>query len=244
LASLYKTRLEVEHLSTGEIFRQEIARDSRLGRRVKRYVTNGRLVPDGLVVEVMAARLDPRTLTQGFVLDGFPRTQGQAAGLDRVLRRKGRALDGAVYLTSPQWLLVQRLSGRRVCARCGENYHIQTMRPRRADRCDRCHGRLMTRRDDQPATIAKRLRIDRKAASPLLTYYRRHDLLYRVNGAGHVETVYARTLKLFHRMGWVHDRTENLQRNRADAARRPHRRRTPRPSGTARAARGENRITR
>ena len=203
LASLYTARLGIAHLSTGELFRQEIAKGSRLGRRVNRYVTNGRLVPDALVVEVMAARLTARTLRRGFVLDGFPRTQGQAAGLARVLRKKGHVLDGAVYLTSPQWLLVRRLSGRLVCARCGENYHIRTMRPRRTGRCDRCGGRLITRKDDQPDTIAKRLRIDRKAAAPLLAYYRRGGLLYRVNGAGHVETVYVRTLKLFRRTGWL-----------------------------------------
>ena len=203
MASLYKSRLGIDHLSTGEIFRQEIAKNSRLGQRVKRYVTNGRLVPDGLVVEVMAARLNARTLAQGFVLDGFPRTQGQASGLDRVLRKKGRALDGAVYLTSPESLLIRRLSGRLVCARCGENYHIRTMRPRRAGRCDHCSGRLVTRKDDQAETIAKRLRIDHKTAAPLLAYYRRHRLLYRVNGAGHVETVYLRTLALFRRTGWA-----------------------------------------
>ncbi|MBI3330750.1 MAG: nucleoside monophosphate kinase [Candidatus Omnitrophica bacterium] len=202
LASRYQTRLGMAHLSTGDIFRQEIARASRLGRRVRRYVVNGRLVPDALVVEVMASRLR-RTRHAGFVLDGFPRTAGQAAGLDRVLTRHARPLDAAVYLSAPQPLLVRRLSGRRVCIRCGANFHIRTMRPKRPGRCDRCGGRLVIRNDDQPRMIRKRLAVDRKAARPLVAYYRRRGLLHRVNGTGNVETVYRRTLALFGRHRWL-----------------------------------------
>ena len=203
LASLYHHRLGMAHLSTGEIFRKEIARNSPLGRRVRRFVTNGRLVPDALVVEVMAGHLK-RAASRGFVLDGFPRTAGQAKGLDRVMTRLGKALDAAVYLTSPESLLVRRLSGRLVCSRCGQNYHVRTMRPRLVGICDRCRGKLMTRKDDQPRTIAKRLKIDHKESSPLIDYYRAQSLLHCVNGAGRVDTVYQRTLKLFKRQGWLH----------------------------------------
>ncbi|MBI4342866.1 MAG: nucleoside monophosphate kinase [Candidatus Omnitrophica bacterium] len=213
LASLYHQRLGVPHLSTGEIFRHEIARDSRLGQRVKRYVTNGRLVPDALVVEVMASRLTTGS-RRGFVLDGFPRTREQADRLDRVLEHRRQPLDGAVYLTSPESLLVQRLSGRRVCERCGENYHVRRMPPKRPGRCDRCRGRLITRKDDEPATIRKRLAIDHRTATPLLHYYKRRGILYRVNGSGHVNTVFVRTLKLFRRNGWLHDPTTSLSRRR------------------------------
>ena len=203
LAVLCASRLGLAHLSPGQIFREKIARNSPLGRRVNRYVTSGRLVPDALVVQVMTARLGAKTLAGGFVLDGFPRTRGQAAGLDRVLRRKRRPLDGAVYLTSPEALLVRRLSGRRVCPRCGMNYHVRTMRPKRPGRCDRDHAPLVIRKDDQPETTKKRLAIDRKASRPLLAYYRRHRLLYNVDGAGHIETVFVRTRKLFRRNGWL-----------------------------------------
>lgn len=214
LASLYTERLGVPHLSTGQLFRGEIARNSALGRRVKAYVTKGHLVPNSLVVEVMAKRLTGRDSKSGFVLDGFPRTRGQAAGLDRVLRRLRQVLDGAVYLTSPEPLLVRRLSGRRVCVKCGDNYHVRTMRPKRAGRCDRCQGRLMVRRDDAPETIRKRLNVDRRAAAPLLAYYRRKGLLFPVNGTGHVETVYRRTMGLFRRNGWIaDDRAEDARRN-------------------------------
>ena len=211
LASLYHHRLRVPHLSTGEIFRHEIARGSRLGKRDQQFVTNGRLVPDPLVVEVMASRL-ASVGRQGFVLDGFPRTRGQAARLDKVLERRRLSLDGAVYLTSPESLLVQRLSGRRVCKRCGENYHVRRMPPKRTGRCDRCSGSLITRKDDEPATIRKRLAIDHRTASPLLNYYRRRGMLYEVNGTGQVDTVFTRTLKLFRRNGWVDDRTQKRRR--------------------------------
>jgi len=203
LAFLIHKRLGVAHVSTGEIFRHEIRRKSALGVRVQRYVANGRLVPTSLVVEVMAAQLGRKRLANGFVLDGFPRTQGQAAGLDRVLTRMHHPLDGAVYLTSPAPLLVRRLSGRRVCARCGANYHIRTMKPKRAGRCDNCRGALITRKDDQPATIRRRLRLDLANARPLLTYYKRHGLLYKIDGVGHIEQAYARAVKLFTRKQWI-----------------------------------------
>ncbi len=213
LAWLCSERLGLAHLSTGEIFRQEMARNSMLGQRVKRYVTSGRLVPDALVVRVMSSRLGQGALTKGFVLDGFPRTAGQAAGLDRTLTQRKQPLDGAVYLTSPELLLIRRLSGRRVCSRCGANYHLRTMRPRRTGRCDRCQGALITRKDDQPATIKNRLAIDHRAAKPLLAYYRRHRLLYAVDGRGHIETVFVRAMKLFQRQRWLDDRAQDLRRN-------------------------------
>ncbi len=203
MASLCSARLGVAHVSTGEVFRQAIARGSLLGRRVRRYVSGGRLVPDALVVEVMAARLRGAVLARGFVLDGFPRTEGQAIGLDAVLRERGTPLEGAVYLTSPLSVLIRRLSGRLVCRKCGANYHIRTMPPKEAGRCDRCRGGLVTRKDDRAATIRKRLAIDRRAGRPLLTHYQRQRLLHRLNGAGYIETVFRRALRLFRQQGWL-----------------------------------------
>ncbi|MBI4003445.1 MAG: nucleoside monophosphate kinase [Candidatus Omnitrophica bacterium] len=203
LASLLQKQLGVRHVSTGDIFRQEIARHSALGRRVHRYVTSGRLVPDRLVVAVMAARLNPAQIDRGIVLDGFPRTAGQAAGLDRVLKRRRRPLDGAVYLSVPMTVLVRRLTGRRVCPRCGANYHVRTMKPQRPGRCDRCAARLIIRNDDEPRTIRKRLRIDQAASRPLLAYYRRRGVLYRIKGAGPLDAVFERVHRVCRRHGWL-----------------------------------------
>lgn len=203
LAALAQSRLRVAHISTGELFRREIARRSALGRRVHRYVTSGRLVPDALVIRVMAAHLTRRLLAGGFVLDGFPRTEGQAVALDGLLRRRQAPLDGAVYVTSPESVLIKRLSGRRVCPTCGTNYHLRTMRPQRPGRCDRCGDQLIVRKDDEPATMSKRLAVDREAARPLVQYYRRRGLLHRVTGKGPIEGVFARMVTFFRRHGWL-----------------------------------------
>lgn len=204
LAQLFDRRLGWRHLSTGEIFRHEIKKGSPLGRRVQRYVAKGRLVPDALVVEVMAHRLTAGSKTRrrrGFVLDGFPRTAAQAEGLDAVLSRRGLPLDAAIYITSPRALLVRRLAGRLVCSRCGRNYHVRTMRPKNAGLCDACGGALITRKDDQPGTIRMRLRLDAQQAKPLLAYYQRQRLLVRLNGIGRIDTVYRRSVAVFAKRG-------------------------------------------
>lgn len=205
LAQLFDKRLGWRHLSTGEIFRHEIKKGTPLGKRVQRYVAKGRLVPDALVVEVMAHRLTAaaKGRRRGFVLDGFPRTAAQAEGLDAVLSRRGLPLDAAIYVTSPRELLVRRLSGRLVCSRCGMNYHVRTMKPKRLGVCDDCGAALVTRKDDQPRTIRTRLRLDAKQVKPLLAYYQQQRLLIRLNGIGQIDTVYRRSLALFAQRGWL-----------------------------------------
>ena len=202
LALLCKTYLKLAHLSTGQIFREEMARGTPLGERVRAFVTNGRLVPDALVTHVMVARLSAKR-PRAFVLDGFPRTKGQAAGLDKALERLKLPLNGAVYITSPEALLIRRLSGRLVCSKCGANYHVRTMKPKRRGLCDRCGAKLVTRKDDQIRTIRRRLAIDHKTCKPLLDYYKKLKILSRVDGRGRIATVFVRAEKLFRRQSWV-----------------------------------------
>ena len=203
LAEFFSQRLGVPHLSTGELFRREIAKQSALGRRVQRYVAQGALVPDELVVKVMTAHLPVGRLRQGFALDGFPRTVGQAEGLAAYTRRKGYALDAAISLECSRAALIERLSGRLVCSRCAVNYHVRRMPPKRPGVCDRCGGTLIVRQDDQVDTIKKRLRIDHDKAKPLLAYYRWQQLLISLDGHGSGEQVYQRALRLFKRRGWL-----------------------------------------
>jgi len=129
LAKMMEEHVKLSHVSTGELFRQAISRRSTLGTTVRRYVTEGRLVPDALVVRVMTGHLTNRLAGRGMVLDGFPRTVGQAKGLDAFLRRRNRPLRAALYLACPPAVLVARLGGRRVCRRCGANYHVKNIPP-------------------------------------------------------------------------------------------------------------------
>ncbi len=193
--------MKIRHLSTGELFRQAITQRTALGKAVSRYVTSGRLVPDSLVVSVMTAHLTRGLLARGVVIDGFPRTVGQAKGLAAYVASAGRPLDGAIYLDCPQRVLVDRLGGRVVCSRCGRNYHVRTMRPKCSGVCDACGAALVTRKDDQVATITKRLQIDRVQAKPLLAYYQLQGLLYRVDGTGRSTAVCARVVRLLRTMG-------------------------------------------
>ena len=203
LALLCEQRLGVACVSTGEIFRHEIAKKSVLGLKVQQYVSAGQLVPDDLVVEVMIRRLASPKFAKGFLLDGFPRTEGQASGLDAALEKRHIPLHGAVYIASPTAVLVRRLSGRRVCEKCGVNYHIRTMRPKKPGVCDLCQNHLTVRVDDEPETVRRRLEVDAENSAPLLAYYRKRKMLYRVDGRGRIQTVYKRALELFRRRKWI-----------------------------------------
>ena len=206
---MIEQRLHLTHVSTGELFRREISAKTALGNAVSRYVAQGRLVPDELVVKVMTSRLPRRLLDRGVVLDGFPRTAGQAAGLDAYLERQGWPLTAAIHLRCPAPILVSRLSGRRVCSRCGANYHLRNIPPKRPGVCDACHGALVIRKDDDVSTIKKRLLIDQCEAKPLLAYYHRAGLLHRLNGSGSFEEVFARVMALVRAKRWLrHDRTQ------------------------------------
>lgn len=207
---MLRERLALAHLSTGELFRREIRRRSPLGRQVSRYVTQGFLVPDALVVRVMTSQLTPARLRRGVVLDGFPRTVGQAKGLEAFLEKRRRPLEAAIFLACPPGVLVRRLGGRQVCSRCGAIYHVRNMPPRRRGICDRCGGALSVRADDRASTIRKRLAVDRAQARPLVAYYRRRGLLHRLNGDGTSGEACVRALRLFRRRGWIrHDRAQD-----------------------------------
>lgn len=214
LAHELEQRVKVAHLSTGDMFRREIKQRTVLGRQVERYVKQGLLVPDEVVVRVMTHQLTPQRLRRGFVLDGFPRTVGQAQGLDEFLRRR-QPLDGALYLACSLPVLVERLGGRRVCSNCGANYHLRNKPPRRAGVCDQCGSRLVIRQDDHVQTIKRRLAVDRTQAKPLLAYYERQGLLHRLNGNGSSDAVFARAMELCVEQGWLKQGEQRVATSRA-----------------------------
>ncbi len=186
--------LEVAKLATGDILREAVRRGTPLGRKVEGYMKQGVLVPDEVILEVMAEAMDRAGWR--FILDGFPRTVAQAEALDRMLSERGLALDGVVFLDVPDEEIVLRLSGRRVCPKCGKAYHLRYDPPREDNRCDVCGVELVQRPDDREDVIRKRLEVYRAQTEPVLAYYESTDRPpLRVDGVGEVEAVTRRILE-------------------------------------------------
>ncbi len=182
-------RYQMPHVSTGDIFREEISKKSDLGTQVSEYVKSGRLVPDELTVAIISKRLGQTDCQTGFLLDGFPRTVSQAESLDAYLSSSRRKLDAVVYLALAEEEVVRRLSGRRHCEKCGKIYNLASQPPRRPDLCDTDDGKLLQREDDRPETVRKRLMVFNDLTQPLISYYRAAGILKTVNGEGKVEAV-------------------------------------------------------
>lgn len=178
------------HLATGEILRAARRAGTELGNLAASYLDAGQLVPDAVMIDLV--RQEIRSAPSGVCLDGFPRTLAQAQALDETLAELGRPLDLAVALELPEAMLLERISGRRVCTGCGAVYHIVYAPSRVPCVCDACGGRLEQRSDDQPEAVAQRLRLYREKTAPLLDYYARDRRLREVDARGDVEEVYRR----------------------------------------------------
>jgi adenylate kinase len=181
----------VPQIATGDMLREAVAAGTPLGREAKRYMDQGALVPDEVVVGVMRERLAQADTARGFILDGFPRTIGQAEALTRMLRELGEELEAVVYFDVAEAELLRRLTGRRVCRQCGASFHLASAPPARDGVCDRCGGELYQREDDGEATVAHRLGVYARQTAPLLDYYRERGLLQPIAGAGSVDAVRA-----------------------------------------------------
>ncbi|MDR3606587.1 MAG: adenylate kinase [Oligoflexia bacterium] len=164
-------------LSTGDMLRSAISKGTQLGVAAKGFMDRGALVPDDVVIGLIAERIQAADCSKGFILDGFPRTIPQAEALDRMLGEAGRKVDWAVLFEIPDADLVRRLSGRRTCLNCGAMYHVDTLRPQKADVCDKCASKLVQRDDDRPEVIQKRLAVYHSQTAPLADYYRNQGKL-------------------------------------------------------------------
>jgi len=181
----------VAHVATGDMLREALAQGTPLGLEARRYMDSGGLVPDEVVIGLVADRLTRPDARGGFVLDGFPRTAAQAEALDRLLAARGLGLDRVIFLDVTRPELLRRLTGRRVCRTCGATYHLISAPPRTAGRCDACGGELYQREDDAEAAVARRLDVYQSQTAPLLAYYRSRGQLACVPGEGAVEQVAA-----------------------------------------------------
>ncbi len=171
-ASVLSNALGIPHVSTGDIFRENIERGTELGLLVKGYTEQGALVPDELTIGLIMDRILQDDCARGFILDGFPRTLAQAENLDALMASRNLKIDAIINISLEDEQIVARLSGRRICPSCNLVYHLEHKRPERADRCDRCKRQLVQRSDDTKATITKRLEIYHDRTKSLLSYYR------------------------------------------------------------------------
>jgi adenylate kinase len=181
----------IPQISTGDMLREAVAAGTPLGVEARRSMDQGALVPDSLIIKLIADRLGRPDAARGFILDGFPRTIGQAETLAGLLKDLDHPLDAVVYFDVSEPELLRRLTGRRVCRACGHSFHVTSNPPRRAGVCDACGGELYQREDDSEATVRKRLEVYQRQTSPLLAYYRDRGLLGAVPGEGSIDAVRA-----------------------------------------------------
>lgn len=182
-AALLKEKLNVPHISTGDIFRAKMKDGSDVGKKAKEYVERGDLVPDEVVVQMVKERLQEDDTVAGFILDGFPRTLAQAEALDVNLAELGITIDLVLNFDASEDIIVKRLSGRRVCKQCGATYHIENIPTKVAGVCDACNGEVVQRKDDEEATILNRLKVYNETADPLKAYYTDKNLLKTVDAS-------------------------------------------------------------
>ncbi|MGH7928703.1 MAG: adenylate kinase [Candidatus Binatia bacterium] len=191
-AKLLQDMFEACQISTGDILRKAVAEKSPLGEKAASYLESGALVPDDLILNLVAERVKEKDCANGFLLDGFPRTVAQADGLQQILESLGLKLDGVLSVQVPPQVIVERLSGRRTCKSCGAMYHIEFEPPKKDGVCDQCGGALYQRSDDSPETIAARLKVYEDQTAPLVDYYRHQGLLRDIDGVGSVEEIQKR----------------------------------------------------
>jgi len=191
-ATMISESIGVPYISTGDILRSAVKEGSSLGKKANEYMSKGELVPDEVVIGIIDERLNRGDCKNGCVLDGFPRTIAQAVSLENMLKEKG--MDVFVLLIDvPDEEVIRRNSKRRVCDRCGKIYHLETNPPPGEGICE-CGGSLYQRNDDREDVIRERLRVYREKTAPLIDYYAKKNLLFKVNGSGSVEEVHSRVI--------------------------------------------------
>jgi adenylate kinase len=179
----------VPHLATGDMLREALAAGTRLGLEAKRYMDQGALVPDDVIIGLMGERLAAADAWKGFILDGFPRTIGQAEALAKLLAGAGQTLERVIFFDVPEPELLRRLTGRRICRRCQTAYHLVSAPPKRPGVCDKCGGELYQREDDGEKTARNRLEVYAKQTAPLLDHYRAGGRLVTIRGEGPIEGI-------------------------------------------------------
>ena len=190
LSETYK----VPRISTGDILREAVRRNSPLDLKAKEFMDAGKLVPDAVVIEIIRERLKEPDCQRGYIMDGFPRNIAQAEALGKMLHEAGSAIQQVLNFQLDDEELMRRLSGRRSCPYCQTVYNLISHPPKENERCDQCKSPLIRRSDDEPQTIRKRLEVYQRETKSLISYYEDQELLTNIDAAGNVEDVFKRVL--------------------------------------------------
>ena len=190
-AKMIVDKYSIPQLSTGDLMRAAVSSGSPIGDKVKGYMAAGALVPDDLVVDILLDRLSGDDCRDGFILDGFPRTVGQAESLEAALKKRGMQLSGVVAMIVPDEALLARLTARRICRECSASYHLEFLKPKVEGKCDRCQGELYQRKDDSEEVILNRLKVYHDQTAPLIDFYQTRKKLYTVDGNKKIEMIFS-----------------------------------------------------
>ena len=195
-AKMISEKYGIPHISTGDIFRANIKNETELGKKAKKYMDQGLLVPDELVVDLVVDRLTKEDTKEGYILDGFPRTIPQAEALTNALKEREEDIDYAINVEVPDEVIVERMSGRRACINCGGTYHVVFNPTKVEGICDSCGGQLVLRDDDKPATVKKRLDVYHEQTQPLIDYYTKQDKVVVVDGTLEMAQVFDAIIRI------------------------------------------------
>ncbi|MGI6778477.1 MAG: adenylate kinase [Acetivibrionales bacterium] len=193
-ACILAEKLDIPHISTGDIFRSNIKKGTELGKKAKEFIDKGLLVPDEITINIIKDRLLQDDCKKGFILDGFPRTIAQAEYLEEALKNLGMPLDYAVSIEVPDERIIKRLSGRRVCPKCGATYHIIYCAPKKDGICDKCNEGIIQRDDDKEETIIIRLKTYHRQTEPLLDFYKKAGKLIKVESTESIDKTHRNML--------------------------------------------------
>ena len=194
-AKMLSEKYQIPHISTGDIFRANIKENTELGKKAKNYMDQGLLVPDELVVDLVVDRMAKADCENGYVLDGFPRTIPQAESLTAALEKLNEKVDFALNIEVPDEVIVDRMSGRRSCSKCGAIFHVITIPPKQDGICDVCGAELIQRDDDKAETVKKRLEVYHEQTAPLIEYYNKQNVLLNIDGTIELNEVFNTILK-------------------------------------------------
>lgn len=187
IATEMTKKYNLPHVSTGDLFRENIKKETELGKLAKSYIEKGALVPNEVTINMLLDRISKDDCKNGFILDGFPRNEAQANGLKDALAKKNDKIDLVILVEADDDKIIKRLAGRRVCEKCGKTYHIEHMKPKVEGVCDDCGGKVIIRKDDTPEVIKDRLDTYHKETAVLIDYYKKDGVLKSIDGFNTME---------------------------------------------------------